>query len=465
MVARWALVPVDGSAAWSDLALADAWFGKGISDADAALANPPAGFAAQYAAVRAAAEAASNAYRAANVAPPADPDYGGLLDYWYGGVTNLETDDATHQRMGRLVARSAGHVVHRGEAKRRIVEFWRALGKGALGTSADPLCDVAVRVALGERAQVLEFCVGAGPAGDGLCAFDGLFMGCAEYRDGAGPFNEGCAPPTWDTLRWHDPPRVGIGAGDNCRVAKCLPPLRWSLEFLAAVLRRGATRGAAGVLRDAWLFSVARNAATLRRYNLLPAELVDAAAHIPADVTAATWADPATKTAAGVLALAAAAAAAVNPVAGAVVGIAAAVAAIWPRAIGVETDAFGRALPVYEFATLDALDPHHAPHTPPNQDVPDPPFFVRGAPGGVLLPGFIGLTVTGPGAGAPAVPPPNNAAPAPTGGATRAVTDGTTTTGSAWVPWAVGGVALAAAVGGAVMVARRRRRRASARRR
>jgi hypothetical protein len=297
MVARWALVPVDGSAAWSDLALADAWFGKGISDADAALANPPAGFAAQYAAVRAAAEAASNAYRAANVAPPADPDYGGLLDYWYGGVTNLETDDATHQRMGRLVARSAGHVVHRGEAKRRIVEFWRALGKGALGTSADPLCDVAVRVALGERAQVLEFCVGAGPAGDGLCAFDGLFMGCAEYRDGAGPFNEGCAPPTWDTLRWHDPPRVGIGAGDNCRVAKCLPPLRWSLEFLAAVLRRGATRGAAGVLRDAWLFSVARNAATLRRYNLLPAELVDAAAHIPADVTAATWADPATKTA------------------------------------------------------------------------------------------------------------------------------------------------------------------------
>lgn len=273
---------------------------------------------------------AAYAYRAANIPPPSDPSFRGIMFDWYGEC-RTPVEYARSYRVGPLVSQGGGRVAS------IVAEIWRVV-KGAPDQCA---AYTAVRLSLSSEANVVSTCLD--PTGDGDCDYRGLFTGAAS-QNADGIYQEHpTTSPRYDasTFEWHDPP----GAA-GCRITRCSPPLAVSADVLHALLDAWAARGGVlGVIDSTRAFVAATNLLNAGTLNL------DADAYIQSSRTAVLDAaqqsigtTPARATIAAVAGAVAAACANV-PVYGWICSLAAAAvgaaAQIIPVAVGSPTDALG----------------------------------------------------------------------------------------------------------------------------
>lgn len=393
MTAQWQHIVRPSWAHWADTALADAWFrrARDLAGDGAVRALDGQPFDRQRAQVRAAWDALANGYRALDLRPTADPQYREVMRAWYGQCRAVARADAVEQRVRALIA--GGHSGATGRAADMVRAQWARMGKPPLD-GAHVLCDVIVRANLSELAEVVETC-GAGRGGEDLCAFEGMYMGCA-YVDAA---REGCDPYDWRALAWHDPPApLEFLSADSvhCRVAKALPPLLWSLLVARDLAAQCTGRGALRVLEQSRRIAMGRNLVTARDLGLLRTQdvgtereraaleaLARVALSTPARVEAEAFDNERMSEANAALGGAAAATAvvtAINPVIGLVFGVATAGVRVLLQAVGIavgiDTDELGRARPVFERWHISGGP---GPSNQPSHAVPAPPGWTRPA--------------------------------------------------------------------------------------
>jgi hypothetical protein len=361
---------------WTDWALCEAWIARAVELTSAAredVLDTRRSYDEQLAAVREAWAAIENVYRAIDLRPQIDPRYRQIFSRWYGSTTPIDptATDSFNPARGDI----GPSYVLGGEIRRRILSKWSELRKAPID-DRNTLCNIVARFLLSHRAAVIEQCAGRFGGGDGFCSFVGPFTG--SVQDSKNRENDGSLYD-WRTLAWHDPPALW-GAGDSvCRVAKALPPLRWFFEIAREIAEAMRARGAQGIVEESRTFQVVQN---LRQAQLLfpdrlgtVSELLEMSVRLPADVASAAINNPGLKATASVIAAAAAIAAQINPVAGVVLGILAAIYSVLPGAVAVELDEFGRGKPVFE-AVFIGNDTRES--IEPESRVVAPPGFTRG---------------------------------------------------------------------------------------
>lgn len=305
---------------------------------------------------------------------------------WFGEVVNATVDDATQHRVRSLTTVSQGA---QGIIGQRIRAAWATSGNAPID-GAHLLCGLIVRINLADDGTVVRHCFD-GLTGEGECNFEQIFGRNIYCTANDSPIDRSwpsraCDPYNWATLAMDG--SSTFGAAMECTVGRALPPLRWSLEFLAEAMRRFTERGALSVIEQTRLSVVAVNTQSLDRLGLLSdasEELRNASHALSATVNASAMDNPQKRQLAGTIAALAAVAVAIPVIgtaAAAILGVAGAFVTLSPFAIGVETDALGRGRPFYEIAFIDA-------HQPPTMDVPDPPGFVRTVTLTAILPIFI----------------------------------------------------------------------------
>lgn len=345
----------------------------------------------QRAHVRLVFDAVANAYAAANVPPVTDPDYGGSGNRrgenrgafltTFGVTVPRDIADGVAHRIGALGGGSwyGGPSIVRD----RIAARYTALGMQPpidfIGHGGDSygICDIIIRINLSHRATVVTQCF-EGLAGNDQCDFRGAYRQCTQATSGSA--DNACAGYDWDTLAWIPGRWLTVFDADRsgCAILEALPPLLWFLQFAHAIAFSFASRGALRVIDDARLNVIALNAKAALDLGLLSGELLTQAESLQANFSAAPLSNPQKRQAIAALGTAAtlitsAGAATSNPyvaAAGAIVGIIAAVYAVTPDAIGIETDPFGRALPVFETGQISG---GAVLSSPPTQIIPPPP--------------------------------------------------------------------------------------------
>jgi hypothetical protein len=370
---------VSGREAWSqwwDEAAARAWFAQALRLARSIATKDGRGYAEQLAFTRALFLAVANAYRSIDTPPASDPAFRASVRKWFARLDNTDpTSRGRNPVEGKFGPSEAGGVhATRGEFAERIRRLWVRWGKAPIDAQ-NTLEGIIVRINLNEDARVLEQCIDAyGGEGGGLCDFRGLYMGAGQ--DDAP--REGTSNYDWRTFCWNDPPGLWGAADFVPRVNKALPPLRWHAEFAAELAEQLASRGPVEVIRQARSYQVAANLRVAEALGILPAELLRRSTSLPADVEGARWDNPGMKAGAAAIALVAAAAQTVpvvGQVAGAVLGVIAAIAAVLPGAVAIEVDELGRGKPVFERSRIRG----RTPDLPP-EDTMDRPDATDGSP-------------------------------------------------------------------------------------
>lgn len=380
----------DGSPAFVQIAApadADAWAQYALDQSSDGMraAVSAQTWAQQKAHVRRVFDAIAYAYQCANVPPIVDPVYrAAFLDTFGATFARSHEDAAAH----RIRAIGAGGT-YGGSSRFRtmIAARYTALQQqppvGVVAGDVYRICDIIVRVLLTEQATVVTQCFEGLDEASPLCDFHGAFRMCTT-GDGEGTASNACDGYNWGTLawipgRWLNP----LDADRNgCAILRALPPLVWHLDFAHAIASAFVQRGARRVIEDARINATATNAATALRLGLLSGELAERATRLSADFADAPLTNEnkrnavlALQTAASLVTAAGSASA--NPyvtAAGAILGIAAAVYSITPDAIGLETDEFGRGVPVFEVGQISG---GASLAQPPRQSPPEPPSGAR----------------------------------------------------------------------------------------
>lgn len=316
---------------WQDAQRAAEWFARfrQLTNAAALAAAEREGWPAQRTLVRSAFEALSNAYRAANIAPTADPIYRQWWADWYAGT--LSNDDDPNQ--------SAPHTFTRfGIIHRRMQELWHTvhgddLGRAFVLARLDPT-----------NGRAHFDCIDWTPPGpnDGPCRWD------TETQPRGAPW-------TWNA--WL---QRGLGLFQR---REMLGPWKLYADAAADFAQRIGTRTPQALARDAHTFATLQNIQTARARNIGPAELLALSERIPADIATARITDPRFRDWSNGIMTAGSALAAINPIAGAIVSGIGALIRLLPAAVGVDFDQFGRLSPAWEIAQIDGGPTEREPPT------------------------------------------------------------------------------------------------------
>jgi hypothetical protein len=362
--------------------------------------------------------ALANVYQSLNLPPMTDPGYGEVMHHWGGwivcglapvflgetlsdwtyGVGRM--DGLMGQRIlslwlatghpdftvtgvafprtliTRIPPNGTGYDWQGGATPAQVqaANTWLAQNKDFFAAGY-PYCraNVQLRVALDYRAAVRSGCatmpsdpMGCGPW-PGECVPTGAVNLLSAYQN-----QPQCkAGYDWFTMVWY--------SGGTCRIGPMTsPPLRWSFEMAREIAQRMNDRGALQMVQDARLYAAARNAKTAVSYGLITDQDIIAKALesgqqqlTPSYVFQQDWFP---EYSAGLGAVTGVIAA-INPLAGAVVGAIGAASSFLPiaQAHDYQVDDWCRAGPAFEatFLSTDA-QPRTAAPEPPQRMTPPP---------------------------------------------------------------------------------------------
>jgi hypothetical protein len=333
----------------------------------------------------------SLAYQSMNVPPWSDPIYLDFAEKWLGGLAALDQRNSFAQIIGR-----SNQSTMRGEMATRFLSAWKTLFNQDINQAKGAqACDAPARLILGSDAKVIDQCTesvfvpgGCGPAGtsagcandfrayivNGKATFDMVYPRCA-------PTGSQLERYSWRTFAWKTTGDTGAGhAADTwCVISPLSYPLLWYFRLGREIATTLQNWGARQTIAKARLYVTAANARSALAAGLLTdADLAAKAAAIPADALRLGKDDPTTQQLTAGIALASLALVAVpppvGPVAGAILGITAAILQVLPIAVGVRTDRWGRAEPVFLRGSLTG---DIGTQNRPTHDVADAPAVTR----------------------------------------------------------------------------------------